>query len=221
MDNNKMYKLGLICGRFSHIHNGHLNLIEHSLTLCNKTLIMVGSAQDADTLRNPFSIDLRIELIKQVYADTLDNLIIKGLNDMTNEYDITHDWGKFVKNHVEKYAGEFCDLIINGDDKSREGWFSPDDLKNTSRLIVSRSKIPVSATRIRTLLALNMKDDWEKYTPKQIHGHYNGLRNKLMNIPIYKTIYDETCKIGLSIENFETIYKQYEKLDQENKIKNN
>ena len=191
---DKLYNLGLVCGRFGHIHNGHINLLKHSLTLCNKTLILVGSCQESGTLRNPFSADLRINLIKTVYSNDADKIIIGTLEDMTNEYDITYDWGNFVKTRVEECAGRFADLIVNGDDKLREGWFSPKDLEKTSRLVVARNNMPISATKIRTLLATHEKLEWEKYTPKEIHPLYDMIRNKLLSVPVYKQIYDEACK---------------------------
>ena len=42
----KQYKLGMVCGRFSHIHKGHELIINKSIELCEKTLILVGSSQE-------------------------------------------------------------------------------------------------------------------------------------------------------------------------------
>ena len=61
----KRYKLGLICGRFSPIHNGHKMIIDKSLEICDRTLVFVGSAQESGTLRNPFSADFRIDLLRK------------------------------------------------------------------------------------------------------------------------------------------------------------
>ena len=62
MENNKLYKLGLVCGRFSHVQNGHLSLIDVSMCLAEKTLVLVSSAQEYGTLRNPFKAETRIRL---------------------------------------------------------------------------------------------------------------------------------------------------------------
>lgn len=220
MNKNKLYNLGVICGRFGHEHIGHTSLIENSLLLCNKTLILVGSAQETATLRNPFSVDTRINLIKQTYPDkTEEELLIKPLNDLTNEYDITYKWGKYIKNEIIKHTGTFADLLITGNDKNRSKWFDPKDLINTSKLVVARDKLSISATKIRAMLVIDDKKNWEHFTPVQIHSMYPNLRDELLNVPIYKKIYDEISKTDLSIENFTKLYTVYENLDKQQKIK--
>lgn len=217
---DKLYNLGVVCGRFGHIHIGHTNLIEHSLLLCRKTLVLVGSAQESRTLRNPFGIDTRIGLIEQTYPEIVGkDLLIKPLTDTTNEYDITYAWGAHVKKTIESYTGCFADLLINGNDKSRQGWFDPKDLEDTTELIVSRNKIPVSATKTRGMLVIDDRENWEKSTPSQIHNMYNSLRDELLSIPVYKEIYNKVCKENLSIDVFNRVYKDYERLDKEEKIK--
>lgn len=88
----KKYKLGLVCGRLAHIHNGHKLIIDESIKLCNRTIILLGSSQESNTLRNPFTADFRIELIKKVYKDSKNIEIVK-LPDLTNELDLTQEWG--------------------------------------------------------------------------------------------------------------------------------
>ena len=43
---NKPYDSGLIVGRFQTFHKGHQRLVETGLTLCDRLLILVGSAQE-------------------------------------------------------------------------------------------------------------------------------------------------------------------------------
>lgn len=218
---DKLYNLGVICGRFSHIHIGHENLIKHSLLLCNKTLILLGSAQEEKTLRNPFSFETRKEAIMQVYPDfEKQGIIIKPLYDLTNEYDITHEWGAYLKNTIEEYCGTFADILITGDDKSRSKCFAKEDLEYTSNLIVARKIANISATKIRAMLVLDEFEEWKKYTPQNLHSMYSVLRNKLMEVPIYQKIYEEVCTLGKTTKNFEMIYKKYEEADKQEKLKN-
>ncbi|MFW6008064.1 MAG: adenylyltransferase/cytidyltransferase family protein [archaeon] len=70
---NKSFELGLFCGRFQHIHKGHQNIIDIGLQLCNKLLILVGSAQEKGTKRNPLFVDTRINLIKNIYNEQYNN----------------------------------------------------------------------------------------------------------------------------------------------------
>lgn len=44
----KPYDVGLICGRFQTFHKGHESLVETGLKLCDRVLILIGSAQEWD-----------------------------------------------------------------------------------------------------------------------------------------------------------------------------
>ena len=95
---NKKYELSLVLGRFNHIHKGHEMLINESLKVAEKTLILLGSAQEEETLRNPFKLSTRKRLIKKIYND--DSIIIEGLNDMSHEHDtllyLSHPYIRFA-----------------------------------------------------------------------------------------------------------------------------
>lgn len=220
MSDTKLYKLGVVCGRFGHEHLGHITLFDNCIALCEKTLILVGSAQESGTLRNPFTVETRIEVIRKSYPNiSEDNLIIKGINDLTNEYDVTHNWGKYVKSEVERHMGRFADLLVYGNDELRSHWFDKKDLSNTAELIVPRTTFPISATVIRGFLTIGDKKAWMKVTSPLIHDMYEKLRKELMKVPEYKSIYDKISKTELSIENFITEYKLLEAKDKEMKMK--
>ena len=220
MSKSKLYNLGVICGRFGHEHLGHIILFDNCISLCKKTLILVGSAQESKTLRNPFKVETRIKLIKKTYPNIPEeNLIIKGINDLTNEFDVTHNWGKYVKSEVERHMGQFADLIVYGNDELRNHWFEQKGLENTSLLVIPRTAFPISATVLRGLLTIDDKQTWMKYTSPLIHDMYDELRNELMLVPIYKSIYDKISKTEISLENFMFEYKILETKDKERKMK--
>jgi len=62
MSNHKFYELGVVCGRFGHEQIGHVSLFDTCMALCKRTLILVGSAQESGTLRNPFRVETRIDV---------------------------------------------------------------------------------------------------------------------------------------------------------------
>lgn len=219
MSNKKLYDIGLICGRFSHLHLGHFSLIETSRKLCNKTLILVGSAQESKTLRNPFTIDTRINVIKTAFPDiSSESLIVDGLNDLTNEFDFSVNWGEYVKENVENIMGKFADLIIYGDDESRNKWFTKDILSNVSELVIPREKHQISATILRGYLVIDDKSSWEKITPNSIHHMYETLQEEIMSVKIYKDIYDSLGINNKSIEDYIKVYKKYEEKDKLDKL---
>ncbi len=213
----KKYELGLICGRFTHIHKGHQLIINKSIELCKKTLIFVGSSQESKTLRNPFSADLRVELIKKVYNTP--EVEIEKLEDMTNEFDVTDKWGQYVIDKTIEYEGRFADLIVSGNDEIRKDWFSEEQMKGVDEILIDRNEINISATELRGYILLNDKESWSKFVPEQIIEDFEKIRNELIEVQIYKKILDEIGN-NKTIENYKTIYEKYEKEDRKQKIKN-
>lgn len=221
MNNYKPYDLGVVCGRFNHTQLGHVSLFDASMRLCKRTLILVGSAQEYGTLRNPFRLETRIDVIKEIYVgETEDTLMVRGINDLTNEYDITSDWGKYVKSEVINHKHKFADLMIYGNDKYRSEWFDYDDLKNSSELIITRSTIPISATEVRGMLVIDDEFRWQEVTHPFTHIMYQRLREELMTVSIYKEIYNSIRKTDFSLDSFMKVYKGLEQKDKDSKLAN-
>ena len=101
MDYAPRFDMGVTIGRFGHVQLGHNSLFDMSMMLCRRTYVIVGSAQERGTLRNPFTVETRIKAIRECYPGVPESkLIIGGLNDMTNELDINTDWGKYLKENI-------------------------------------------------------------------------------------------------------------------------
>lgn len=214
----KRYKLGLICGRFSPIHNGHKMIIDKSLEICDKTLVFVGSAQESGTLRNPFSADFRIDLLRKIYSEN-GKLRIEKLDDMTNEYDINSLWGQYVIDKTIECEGRKADAIISGNDESRKDWFSAGQMKNVKEVLLDRRTISISATKLRGYILIGDLRAWKRYVPNEIIPEFDRVREELLKSKIYSLILDEMGE-NLSIENYEKIYSIYEKEDKKIKMSN-
>lgn len=184
----KPYDVGLLVGRFQHFHKGHEMLVETALTLCDRLLILVGSSQESGTLRNPFNVSTRIDIIREIYGDSL---VIKALPDLTNENDISHDWGKYVLENIDRYVYKAPELMIYGNDISRSGWFDPEDIKDTFEMIVPRSKLPISATMIREMMVKDDRREWMKWVNPKLHKMYDQLRAELLGTKPYAEIYQQ------------------------------
>lgn len=214
----KRYKLGLICGRFSPIHNGHKMIIDKSLEICDRTLVFVGSAQESGTLRNPFSADFRIDLLRKIYSENR-KLRIEKLDDMTNEYDINSLWGQYVIDKTIECEGRKADAIISGNDESRKDWFSAGQMKNVKEVLLDRRMISISATKLRGYILIGDLRAWKRYVPNEIIPEFDRVREELLKSKIYSLILDEMGE-NLSIENYEKIYAIYEKEDKKIKMSN-
>ncbi len=181
---NKPYDVGLIVGRFQTFHKGHEKLVETGLLLCDRILILIGSAQESFTERNPYNITTREAMIREVYGNN-PNIMIYGLSDMTNENDICAEWGRYLLNHVDKYIYKNPDVMIYGNDESRSQWFDKADLKNTTELILNRAELPISATLLRQLMIEDRRKEWMELVNPKLHKMYDRLRNELLTVPFY------------------------------------
>ncbi len=174
----KPFRTAMLCGRFQHIHIGHEHLIQLGLVLADEILVVVGSAQEAGTAKNPFSITTRIELIKVIYPE--DCVRTMGLADLTNGTYITPAWGKYLFRNIRQFCGRLPDIMIYGNDVPRSLWFAAEDIITISELIVARQKLPVSATVLRAHLIADRKKDWQALTNPKIHGFYPKLRAEIL-----------------------------------------
>lgn len=220
MDRVPFFDLGITCGRFGHEHLGHQSLFDLGLKMCRRVYVIVGSAQERGTLRNPFPVETRINVIKETYPGMADNrLIVGGLNDLTNELDISSDWGKYLKSHIENKMHKFANLMVYGNDEFRSQWFAPEDLVNTTEMIVARSTIPISGTQIRGYLTIDDETSWQKCTSQMIHYMYPELRAELMSVPVYREIYNEVRRAKvMDLDSFMKVYSKFEEADRQQKL---
>ena len=75
--------------------------------------------------------------------------------------------------------------MIYGNDESRSRWFDPDDIKDVTEIIVSRGKIPISATQVRALMVADNRREWQKWVNPKLHKMYDEIRRELMSVPFY------------------------------------
>ena len=190
----KPYDIGLVVGRFQHFHIGHKSLVETAFKLCDRVLILVGSAQEYGTLRNPYPTSTRIDVIRAIYGNDNDVIQVKELNDLTTEDDITADWGRYVLKNVKAYIRKNPSLMVYGNDEARSRWFDPEDIKDSAELIIPRSKIPISATMLREALIRDDFDYWAPYVDEKTHKMYDRLRRELLSADPYHKMYEDLIK---------------------------
>lgn len=186
----KPYDCGLICGRFQTFHIGHESLVDTSMKLCDRVLILIGSAQECGTERNPYNIITRMDMLKSIYGDRSD-VMIYGISDMTNEDDIRPEWGRYLLDNVDRYIYKAPELLIYGNDESRSRWFAPEDIRDTSELIVNRGRIPISATMVRKAMVFDRRKEWMSMVNPKLHKMYDRLRDELMTVPFYQEMYEQ------------------------------
>ncbi len=78
-----IFQTGLLPGRFQPLHRGHLSAIKWSLARCRKLIIMIGTAEESRTRKNPFNANERIEMLKRSLPySALQRCTILPLNDI-------------------------------------------------------------------------------------------------------------------------------------------
>ena len=106
----KQCKNGLIIGRFQPLHKGHIYLIKAGLTIADKLVIGIGSANVVD-FDNPFSVEDREKTLKEMLKrENLDEHIIKVIRLDDNSSDKV-----WLKQVLEKTGP--LDIVIGNNDR--------------------------------------------------------------------------------------------------------
>ena len=113
----KKYDMLVFIGRFQPFHNGHKSVVDRALTLSDRVLILVGSANRTRSKRNPFTYQEREEAIRSVYPNN-PNVIVHPLNDVMYGDNL---WVSQVQDIVAKYSSERTGLI--GCDKDHTSYY--------------------------------------------------------------------------------------------------
>lgn len=184
----KVFNTGIIVGRFQHIHKGHEKIINIGLSLCDKLILFIGSSQERNTVRNPYDYVYREKLVNKVFKDEIESgrIIIEELEDITNESDLTPEWGKYVLRKAEEVIGARAECIIYGKDKDIKKCFSDEDMSNITEVLVDRKTMDISATMIRKFIVDDDKEQWKCNVNEKIYDDYDELRSMLLKI--YKDV---------------------------------
>ena len=169
----KLYKHGLIIGRFQLLHNGHKQMIDTALELCDKVVVYIGSSQESRTLENPFTFEERVDMFNKVFESEVSQkrLIVRALPDIgAGNNDI---WGRYVLGTFEAEFHKQPDLYITGCEKNRSSWFNNEIAPKVDELVITRNRIDVSASDCRKALKERNTELLEKYLPVELLGSLN------------------------------------------------
>ncbi len=93
--------IALFIGRFQPLHRGHVFALRYIAARSRKVLVVIGSAQEKKTERNPFSARVRKAMMRAVLVK--EKLAKKCkvflLQDIPNDY----EWVSYLDAHVPRY----------------------------------------------------------------------------------------------------------------------
>ncbi len=102
---------GLIVGRFQPLHKGHLMAIREALGKCDDLIIVIGSAEDSHTERNPFTAGERFQmLISSLAPEERSRVFIVPIGDL-NRYSL---WVGHIESHLPPF-----DVVFSNSDLTR------------------------------------------------------------------------------------------------------
>ena len=131
----------LFIGRFQPFHLGHLKVLT-SLSEKYEFIIGIGSAQYSNTYDNPFTLDERIEMIKESLRDINIQYKIYPIPDI-------HDYSRWV-DHVCSIIPSFDIVLSNNPVTKRlfeEKGFKVDNIPRYNRSIYSGREIRYRISR--------------------------------------------------------------------------
>jgi len=107
------FKHGGTIGRYRPYHNGHFFLHKKMLKDCAKITILIGSSQEEDTYKNPFTIEEVKDMILGSLSKHRSRITIKAIPDINNP----SAWADYVIGNMGDsvdayYAGSEEDILL-------------------------------------------------------------------------------------------------------------
>ncbi|MFA6328746.1 MAG: nicotinamide-nucleotide adenylyltransferase [Candidatus Micrarchaeia archaeon] len=152
--------VALFVGRFQPFHRGHLSALKWIAKRSGKVLVVIGSAQEKKTGKNPFSARERLSMLRAVLAK--ENLAGKCrvflLQDVPNDY----EWVSYLDAHVPRYDVCFSNNALVLKLMRRAG-------KQVARVpLVARKKYRGTLVRERMRRGLELKSRVPEEVEKKI-----------------------------------------------------
>jgi len=170
-------KLTVLIGRFSPFHKGHAELLERAISLSRRVLIIIGSADQPRTIKNPWTVDERKDMILAWHREWCDtaasdikwDLIVRSVRD--HPYSNQH-WLAGVQRVISKVAHEVGagdDVYLTGSDRDRSTFYLKEFPNYHLDLVEENREVSkeVTATSVRDLYFGQMLNG-RKLSPAEI-----------------------------------------------------
>ena len=121
-DDARHFEYLVFIGRFQPFHLGHKAVIDEALKRADKVIMLIGSANLPRSLRNPFSVAERAQMIKGAYSEAdAARIHCVGLDDAL--YNDTR-WLQYVQAGVKSVTGDLnADIGLIGHSKDSSSYY--------------------------------------------------------------------------------------------------
>jgi len=175
-------RCGVFLARMQPVHNAHLWLVNKALEENDKVLIVLGSENKVDMLRNPYKISLRKKMLRECLTKEQNKkLKIITLPDWSMESDRESDkiWGRYFYYNVVAAAEQKRFSIYYSDDVSiLDSWFKETEIEEyiTYRNFERTNMFDgLSSTKIRQAFIDGDRDYIARYCPKSVQERFDYL----------------------------------------------
>jgi bifunctional NMN adenylyltransferase/nudix hydrolase len=116
-----MHEFGVFIGRFQPFHNAHFEAVKFALTKVKKLIVVLGSASQAKTIKNPWSSDERIMMILSCFSDEE-----RQRFDFVTAKDYLYNdnlWLTAVQEEISELTEGEKDIVLIGHRKDRSSFY--------------------------------------------------------------------------------------------------
>ena len=166
----KPFDLGIMVGRFQTFHIGHAYMIEKAVAVCEHVGVVVGSAQESGTAKNPFTYEQRETYLRRAFGDKIKIYPLPDIGVGDNS-----KWGDYVLQNVRERFGKSPDLLVSGKEERRISWFDSVVGVSVAELYVPKI-IDISASEMRAWLIDGNFGQWKRYSPETLWDAYGEMR---------------------------------------------
>lgn len=184
-----MKKVGVFLARMQPIHNAHLYMVEKACEECDEVTVILGSENKRDTLRNPFTIEKRREmLLASLPVEYREKISVYEIPDWSMESKVADYkiWGRyFYYNVVSRINQKRFFLYYSDGQKMLDNWFENTEVREyiTYRLFERSSLFDgLSATKIRNAFVNDDKEYIRKYCPDVVLEQFDYLKKYYLGV---------------------------------------
>lgn len=183
-----MYDCAVFIGRFQPLHLGHEHIIREALKIAKRVLILVGSAYQPYSIKNPFSIKDRENMIKTVFPGA--NVHVLGVPDFP--YNDTK-WLNYIQNIARVYISSEEKATLIGHSKDKSSYYLSLFPQWASTSVPNFNNI--SATPIREMI-LNEQNGYKHLVSPAVYKIINSI-----DLTLQKQEYKFICDYKKKWEN--------------------
>ncbi len=128
-DNACQYDCLVFIGRFQPVHHGHVAIMEEALRRARQVIVLVGSAWQARSLRNPFTFDERTRMIRSCFGEDANARleIVPLLDALYNDDVWVRDVQRKVRDIARPQANRMPRIALigatHGNDNARSSYY--------------------------------------------------------------------------------------------------